>query len=164
MKSPTKRGAIVMLSAFAVTLVTIVIVARESTEPLTRGALDRARQRWRDASIDSYNYHYRMHGSEYEVCVQVGAEIEVLVAGRSPEHVDVDALTVDGLFDMLALELDNIHDSSGPFAGHLDTVIARVRFNAELGYVEHYVRSAAGRGRAASIELIAFLSPPDNAT
>jgi hypothetical protein len=52
--------------------------------------------------------------------------------------------------------LENSTDPAGPFAGRAETVLMRVRFNRELGYVERYLRSSGGQGRGASIEMIEF--------
>jgi len=145
-----------MVAAFLATMLVMILVGRVPTEPLTGAALHDARRRWREAAVRDYDYHYRMHGSTYDVRVRNGVAAEVTVDGRKPSHVDAASLTVNGLFDVLALEVENLNDPHGPFGAQRETTIARVRFNAALGYVEHYVRSAAGGGRAASIELIDF--------
>jgi len=81
---------------------------------------------------------------------------QATVDGRPPTTTDLNAYSVDGLFDTLEQELDNLTDPAGPFTGQAGTVMMRVRFNPEFGYVERYLRSSGGHGRGASIELLEF--------
>ncbi len=145
-----------MAAAFIVGAGGAVFWFREPMGPLTREALATARQQWRAAGIRGYSVRYRMHGSEYSIQWRDGIVEHALVDGRPPTTTDLNAYTIDGLFDTLELELDNLEDPAGPFAGYAKTVLMRVRFNHNLGYVERYLRSSAGQGRGASIEMIEF--------
>ena len=97
-----------------------------------------------------------MHGSEYAIEWRDGIVEQASVDDRPPTTTDLNAYSLDGLFDTLEQELDNLTDPAGPFAGHAGTVLMRVRFNPKLGYVERYLRSSGGHGRGASIEMIEF--------
>ena len=65
--------------------------------------------------------------------------------------------SVEGLFDILELDLENLADPNGPFGHSAQKVIVRVRFNREFGYIERYLRSG-GMIRGATIEVISFRS------
>ena len=145
-----------MGGAFVVGLGVAVLILREPTEPLTADSLHAARQLWREAAIDDYTLRYRMHGSEYAVIVRDDIVTEVTVNGQTPTSVDYRAYDVSGLFDTLEAEIENVTDPHGPFGGRPGAVLMRVRFNARLGYIERYLRSAGGHGRGAAIELIDF--------
>ena len=147
-------------TAFLVTAVVAIIAVREPMEPLTRPALAAAIERWRVSGLTSYDLSFRMNGNVYEVAVRDGVVTSAKLDGRPPTTADVRAYTVDGLFDTLGLELANRDDPTGPFAGAKGGIIMRVRFNAERGYLERYLRSSGGQGRGASIELIGFVPLP----
>jgi hypothetical protein len=70
--------------------------------------------------------------------------------------------SVDGLFRLLDMELENLSDASGPFGQNGQQTTARVRFNEPFGYVQRYLRSAAPGGKPASIQIIEFTPRPDN--
>jgi hypothetical protein len=59
------------------------------------------------------------------------------------------------------MELENLADPAGPFAGRAESVLARVRFNPDLGYPERYLRSAGGFGRGADIQVLEFIKHSD---
>ena len=156
MKGVTRTNLLLMGAAFVIGAVGAVLWFREPMEPLTREALAAARQRWRAAAVRAYEVRYRMHGSEYVIHGRDGIVEEASVNGRPPTTTNLNAYSIDGLFDTLEQELENSTDPAGPFAGRAETVLMRVRFNRELGYVERYLRSSGGQGRGASIEMIQF--------
>lgn len=143
--------------AFVIGLAAFLLIIREPTEQLTIELLASARQRWRQAKIADYNLQYRMHGSEYAVRCRGGAVIEAQVDGNPAMSRDLSNYSVEGLFDILELDLENLADPNGPFGGQTQHVIVRVRFHREFGYVERYLRSG-GMVRAGAIELISFRS------
>ena len=143
--------------AFVIGLTAFLFVLREPMEPLTIELLASARQRWRLAKIADYDLRYRMHESEYAVLCRDGTVIEAQVDGTPAMSRELSNYGVDGLFDILELELENLADPNGPFAGQTRSIIVRVRFNEELGYLERYLRGG-GMGRGATIELISFRS------
>ncbi|MCH8147639.1 MAG: hypothetical protein IH987_06530 [Planctomycetes bacterium] len=147
------------LVAFVIGLTAFVFVLREPTEQLTIESLASAQQRWRLAKIADYDFQYRMHGSEYAVRCRGGAVIEAKVNGKPAMSQDLSNYGVEGLFDILELDLENLGDPNGPFGGPAQQVIVRVRFHGEFGYIERYIRSG-GRVRAGAIELISFRSGP----
>ncbi len=143
-----------MGAAFVVGASGAIVYFREPTEVLTAEGLAAARTRWRNAVVGAYELQYRMHGSQYHLRVRQGRVEELTVNGALPTSADWNAYSVEGLFDTLAAELDNLADPAGPFAGRTQTVFMRVRFHRELGYVERYLRSAAGFGRGATLESV----------
>lgn len=131
-------------------------VSREPTETLTTEGLAAARQRWRAGDVTNYRIRFDMHGSVYEVEVRRGIVETATTDGNPLRSADPGAYSVDGLFETLELELENRSDPRGPFAGRAETMVMRVRFNKELGYVERYLRSSGGMGRGASIVMLEF--------
>lgn len=145
--------------AFVIGLTVFFFVLREPTEKLTIELLASARQRWRLAKIADYDLRYRMHGSEYAVRCRGQAVIETQVDGNPAMSRDLSNYSVEGLFGILELDLENLADPNGPFGPAAQHVIVRVRFNREFGYIERYLRSG-GMSRGAAIELISFRSGP----
>jgi hypothetical protein len=156
MKSVTRTNLFLMCAGFVIGAIGAVLWFREPMEPLTREGLAAARQRWRAAAVRAYEVRYRMHGSEYVIHGRDGIVEEASVNGRPPTTSNLNVYSIDGLFDTLEQELENSTDPAGPFAGRAETVLMRVRFNRELGYLERYLRSSGGQGRGASIEMIEF--------
>ena len=142
--------------AFFAGVTTAILVLREPTEPLTAAALEAARQRWLDADVRDYDLRYRMHGGVYEVTVRDRIVTDVQLNGRPASSADFRAYGVHGWFDILEMELENLSDPGGPFAGREQSMLMRVRFHAELGLVERYLRSSGGVGRSVAVELIEF--------
>lgn len=151
----TRRVGVNLLlasGAFLSTLVVIVLLVREPMTRLTLEQLASARRVWKEAGVHSYDLRYRMHGSAYDVSVRDGIVIDLRVNGQPSTTAQPRAYAVYGLFDTLALELDNLDDPAGPFAGRRDTVLMRVRFHERLGYPERYLRSGGGQARGVVIE------------
>jgi len=155
MTNRTKLNWALFCGAFVVGLAGAVLWLREPMGPFTAESLEAARQRWRDAGIKSYRVRYRMHGSDYDVTVKDSLVADVLVDGRAPLAAELDTYSIPGLFRLLEMELENIHDPNGPFAAGNTRVLARVRFDPRLGYVERYLRSG-GPTQGATIELASF--------
>jgi len=156
MSRRTRTNLLLTCAAFFAGVGAAILWYREPMAPLTRELLAAARQRWRDAGVSSYAIRYRMHGSEYAIQCRNGIVEQASVDDRPPSATDLNAYSVDGLFDTLEQELDNLSDPTGPFAGHAGTVMMRVRFNPKFGYPERYLRSSGGHGRGASIEMVVF--------
>ncbi len=152
----TRTNLILMCAAFLVGAGGAVLWYREPMAPLTREVLAATRQRWRAAGVRGYAVRYRMNGSDYAIDWRDGIVEQASVDGRPPTTTDPNAYSIGGLFDTLEQELENLTDPAGPFAGVAETVLMRVRFNPDLGYVERYLRSSGGHGRGASIEIIEF--------
>lgn len=143
--------------AFVLAVVVMILFVREPTEALSTEALRAAKQRWTQAGVADYRLRYRMHDAVYDVKVEDRVVTGATVDGRVPRTGDLNAYSVEGLFNTLDQELDNLNDPRGPFAGITNTVLMRVRFNEELGFLERYLRSSGGQGRGVSIELIEFV-------
>ena len=156
MTSRTRFNLSLAISAFVISVVLAILLIREPMEPLSSEALQLAQQRWHDARVHHYDVRYRMHGSMYEIKVRDRIVTQAKVDGQAPRTADLKAYSMDGLFEILELELANINDPRGPFSASAQAILARVRFNDKLGYVERYLRSSGGSGRGAVIELIDF--------
>ncbi len=156
MKSKTKMNVVIAMVAFPLGLVVAIVVMREPMEPLTNAAIQIARQQWQHADLRDYQLHYEMNGSEYEVEVRNGLVENLLVNGKTSSTADKKSYSATGLLDLMELELENLNDPGGPFSAQKNTMIARVRFHPQLGYVERYLRSGMGQAKGAFIELIQF--------
>lgn len=155
----TRRGRLrlwLTAGAFVLGLVATLLMIRNPSEPFTRAVFEAARQRWRESGIEDYHMRYRMNGSDYVVTVRDGIVTDVTVDGREPHTTNLQTYGMDGLMDVLALELENLQDANGPFGDQAKTIIARVHFHPKLGYVERYLRSSGGMGRGAAVELLEF--------
>ncbi len=148
------------MAAFPLGLIGAFFVLREPMEPLTHEVLANAKQLWDSSGVRSYDLSYQMHGSYYEVVVRDGIVTSATVNGQPVRTAEIRAYAIDGLFDMLALELDNLDNPAGPFAGSSGSVLMRVRFHDQLGYVERYLRGSGGVGRSVSLEQLVFTKVP----
>jgi len=156
MKLITTRYMLLMGLAFVVGLAGAVWGLRESMVPLTAETLARARGLWASADIRDYDASYRMNGSLCAVKVRGGIVMEVDVDERQSRSAEWGSYSMVGLFDLLQLELENFSDPNGPFAGGKETIVARVRFNEQYGYVERYLRAGGGLPQGATIDRIEF--------
>ena len=156
MKRTTKLNLALAALAFSVVTIGAFLITRERTEPLTEAALAEAGKRWRAAGISDYRIRYEMHGSLYDVTVRDGIVTDATVNDGPLRSADPGAYSIEGLFRTIELELENLNDPRGPFAARAHTMVMRVRFNSDLGYVERYLRSSGGMGRGASIVLTTF--------
>lgn len=152
----SRRRLVLSVAAFLAGLIAALVWVREPTAPLTESLLAEARQRWEQADIRNYSLRYRMHGSEYVVTVRGESVDSVTVNGQPSTSATPAAFGVPGLFETLAVELENRSDPAGPLAGQSETLLMRARFHPELGYPERYIRSAGGGVRGASIEMLEF--------
>ena len=160
LKRSARVNLILMGIAFLATLVVTWLVIREPMEPLSAEVLRMARTRWREASIRDYQIRYDMHGSRYDVRVRDGLVVDLKVGGKQPVNADWGAYSVEGLFDVLEMEVENLTDSHGPFGSQAGSVIARVRFNHEYGHIERYLRSGGAVGLPVAIQLLDFVRNP----
>ena len=151
-----RRNLIVAVCGFLLGLLAAFFYFREPTIPLTQSALAQARQRWKEAAIRAYRATYRMHGSLYEVDVRDGLVVGFTVNGQTPSVAQPGAYSIDGLFDTLQAELENIHDPSIPLGMPPGNVVARVRFDDHLGYPQRYIRGGTGPSRGSSLEMLEF--------
>lgn len=145
-KSP--RFKLVLIAAgFLGGAIAALVYFREPTQILTQEALLAARERWRGAAIGDYDLSYQMQRNNYEVQVRGGIVRDVLVNGLTPTNSEWKAYGMEGLFNVLAEDLDNFREGTTAGGG----VTLRVRFDEKLGYVERYLRSGGGM-RAGTIE------------
>ena len=157
MERRAKRNLILAGGGFVVGITLAIWFLREPTEALTSEVLEAAKERWNATGIRDYDLRYRMHDNLYEVKARNGVVTELKVNGRAARTGDPNAYSVEGLFDTLEQELENVADPAGPLAGGRGTMPMRVRFNAERGHIERYLRGPSGGGRGVTIELIELL-------
>lgn len=155
-----RRNIFVAASAFALGLLATLIYLREPTVPLTNEVLGKARQTWADAGVRNYTTSYRMHGSRYDVVVDSGFVVSIAVNGQTLSISEPAAYSVDGLFETLSAELENIHDPSNPLGTPPGNVVARVRFDEKLGYPVRYIRGGTGLSRGSTMEMLEFRKAP----
>lgn len=151
-----RSHVLIALAAFACGLSIGFILIREPMEPLTAAALERAQERWHEAGVTSYSTRYQLNADSYEVTVDDRIVTSIRVNGQPPTTSDLRNYTVEGLFRVLEMEIENMTDPSGSLALQKNALLARVRFNKERGYVERYLRSSSGIGRSASIQVLEF--------
>lgn len=151
-----RRNVVVSVLALVAGLLLGIWWMREPTVPLTAGVLDEARDRWNRHGPSSYRLRYKMNRDSYDVVVQDGIVIEATVNQQRPRTDNLRAYSMDGLFDLLLLELEAIGDPMGPFSGRAETFLARVRFHPEDGHVERYIRNSAGVAIGAQIQVLQF--------
>jgi hypothetical protein len=156
MAATIKRNLLFALAGFVVAFGGWYWLKREPMEPLTDSALQAAESRWREIGIRDYHLVYRMNQSTYDVQVRDGVVSEVTVDGRRPYAADWRNYAVEGMFELLRLEVENLTDPAGPFAGQGAAIPARVRFNEAAGYPERYLRGGGPAGRSAVIEVLRF--------
>lgn len=147
------KNVLIAFGAFGAGLIVAVVVTRDPLVALTPELLSAARDRWRSAAIDDYDLRYTMHGSDYDVRVRDGIVVEATVDGTTPRNANLGDLSMDGLLRVVQMECDALTDESGPFASGSQSVIARVRFHPQLGYLQRYLRSGGGFGQSAAIDI-----------
>lgn len=156
MKAINKINIVIAIPAFFIGLIVTFFVLREPMEPLKDHSLQVARQLWQNSHNPNYDMSYKMHGGEYDVKVRNNIVESLLLNGKKVTSTDRSAYSMNGLFKILKLEIENLTDPSGPYALQKDTIIARVRYNQKNGHIERYLRSSGGYGKGASIEIIHF--------
>lgn len=143
-------------------MVGTLLVLRRPMEPLSLDALEAARRTWAAAGIDDYDMRYAMAGGAYFVSVRQGHVVTLTRDGeRTTTHRPQD-YSVDGLFDILELELEGLTRPGNPFGADPATTLLRVHFHSKLGYVERYLRAVGGTGRSYGIEVIEFVPHPSS--
>ncbi len=133
-----------------------MIFSRQPMSGLTAESLEIARQKWRTSGIRSYELRYEMYEAEYFVRVREGVVLDLLRDGRETQTHQEAYYTVEGILDVLELELESRDDPKSPFGSSPETTFLRVRFHPEHGYVEQYLRAIGGTGRSQTIKLVEF--------
>lgn len=151
-----RRHALIAMAAFAGGLVIGLLLIREPMAPLTAENLAAARRRWHATGITTYSIRYKLNADLYEVVVEDRIVSSARVNGQPPTSTDWRSFTVEGLFRVLEMELENITAPGGAMAAQKNAILARVRFHHGLGYVQRYLRGSGGMGRPASIQVLEF--------
>jgi len=152
----TKINLLFSIAGLLCGMIGAVLYLRQPLETLTEESLASARVLWKHANITSYDLQYTMQSDLYDVTVRDGIVISVTRDSKPTRSQDARMFGVDGLFEILTLELENLSNPAGPFAGKTGQILMRVRFHPQLGYMERFLRSAGGVGNGASIEMIQF--------
>lgn len=138
-------------SVFTISVVATLFVMREPMSTMTRSMFTAAREQWKQADVVDYDLQYQMNGSDYHIEVRKGIVTVATVDGQQPLSSDWRTYAMNGLFEILSLEIDNQEEGIGPFAGG-GSVLMRVRFNNERGYLERYIRGGAGRNAVIEVQ------------
>lgn len=155
---------LLLLAGAVIGLGVVWWVLREPMEELTADNLAAAQARWESTGVHSYDLLFdiqppgRSAPDRYTVTVRDG---QVLAVRSTEVQVTIDepeSYTVDGLFDILERELKLSLDPTGPLASQDGRTFLRVRFNAELGYPERYLRVIGGTNRS-SLFIVRELRP-----
>ncbi len=133
----------------------LILVFRAPGETLTQDNLDTARARWAQGGPGSYDMEIVVTGAQdnthrVEVRDRAVASMKtggVEVASRSARA----SWTVEGMFDTLQRELENI----GAVHGEAEVVL-RVVYDARLGYPRQFLRHVAGQKNSIEWEVRSF--------
>lgn len=155
-----RRNLLISVAALVAGLAVGLLWIREPMESLTEHSLSEARLRWHREGPSAYWMKYQMNRDTYEVVAVDGHAIEARVNGIAPRTERLGTYSMEGLFDLLESELENIKDPTGPFSGRSEAVIAKVKFHPRDGRVEKYLRNSAGVARGAHIQLLQFEPGP----
>lgn len=144
--SVTPQKILIYGTAFVGGLIAALYVFRVPTVALSTDVLSAARQRWNSAGISDYDLDYLMHGMKYHVQVRQNIVTTARIDGQELHSAELGLYSMDGLFSLLAMELENAEDARPP-------PTLRVKFNAKHGHLERYIRGGSGLGRGTSIEV-----------
>ncbi len=136
------------------------LIVRDPLDPLTPENLAGARKLWRESGIRDYDFRYEMSGSTYDVFVREGGVRRLLRDGASTSTHSPELFTVEGIFEVLDLELDQRDKVSQPSAVARPAMLLYVRFNAEYGYVERFIRVVGGSGKSHGLQTLSFSANP----
>ncbi len=153
-----KWRLLIASSAFTISIGVTLFIAREPMSTMTRALFDDAREKWQQAGIVDYDLQYKMNGSDYHIEVRDSIVTVAMVDGRQPTSSNWGTYAMDGLFEILLLEIDNQEEGIGPFAGG-GSALMRVRFNEERGYIERYLRGGLGRNAVVEVEALTAVVP-----
>ncbi len=123
---------------------------------LTTDSLNDARQRWLSSRINDYDMAVRFDGTQYDVHVRGGGVQSLQLDGEDTTSNRPQDYSVDGIFNILELELENLTSPNNPFGGDRRTTFLHVRFNRDFGYVERYLRAIGGAGRSHTIDVVSL--------
>lgn len=136
--------------------VAAIIYLRRPMVRLNTENLQAARRQWSANGVQNYDMSFSMAGSTYTVRVRDGRIADLRSADTKISTNRPADYTIDGIFDILEMELDALSSPRNPFGGDESTTFLRVRFHPQLGYVEGYLRAVGGTGRSYGIEVIDF--------
>ena len=156
-----RRNIAISVLIVTALVITALAVLRRPMETLTTECLETARAKWDRARIKDYDMTYEMAGGTYVARVRDGRIVSLTRDGQPTTSQRPEDYTVDGLFEILALELENLNDPRNPFGGDSQTTLLRVRFDPHHGYLQRYLRALGGTGRSHGIELLKFTPSPE---
>lgn len=149
------RSRILWLLLAVVLLVTAgfaLSISYRNRNRLTQEKLDAARERWRAAGIESYAIDVTVSGvtsGQYHVVVRNGKITEAKINDQPFDDLaKARPWTVPELFNILQLDLDNESKPGTPGA------YTQVEFDAEAGYLVHYLRHQHGGRQRVEIRVV----------
>ena len=157
---PRRRFWILLIAILVVPLA-LVLVFRESTEPLTRESIENARRLWRSAGLQDYELQLEVRTaggtlSRYDVSVRDGEVVQLRLNGLPAESRRPADFSVPGLFETLERESDLAGEANGPFSATGAQAIMRVRFDENTGHLKRYLRSVTGSRETMEIRTVSF--------
>ncbi len=143
-------------SAAVVAVVAVIVFWPESGETVTREALQRARQVWRQAGILDYDLDLRTSGARegsYHVEVRGGAVRKITIDGRTADPKEAGYYSVEGLFLIVEEELDNA-ERGVPAPGK--DVWLWMKTDPQLGYPVRFIRQVSGTAQGITLDVLKF--------
>ena len=133
----------------------LILVFRAPGETLTQDNLQTARARWTQGGPKSYDMEIVVTGAQdntHNVEVRGGAVVRMKTGGVEVTSKSARASwSVEGMFDTLQRELENIGEVHGT-----SEVVLRVVYDARLGYPKKFLRHVAGQKNSIEWEVRSF--------
>ena len=139
---------------------TLLFLLRKEGDPLTREALDKAREVWAKHGIEDYDMSVTVTGrqsGEHRIEVRGGKVAKMTTGGApAPKHV-WEYWDVNGMFQFLKTELGNAERPRAAYGvDDADDVILRVAFDEQFGYPRRFLRHVLGRDAGSEWRITAF--------
>ena len=145
------------VGAIIATLLLAAWLWRDGTPPLTREMLESAQARWQQAGVKDY-------ALDVEIAGKRAGRVHLEVRGGEPTAMTRDgvtpaqrrtwsAWTVDGMLDMMRMELDAAENPEKGFgAAEGARLVQRAQFDDALGYPLRYERIMLGTDHSLDID------------
>ena len=139
---------------------TLVLMLREEGDPLTRVALDAARETWRNNGTADYEMDIHVEGrqsGEHHVEVRGGRVVRMTTGGAPAQEHVWRFWSVGGMFRFLATELDNASRPKAAYGAADDAeVVLIAAFDDEYGYPRRFFRHVIGKRSGIEWEVRSF--------
>ena len=139
--------------------VALLLFVREPGRGLDDEALAEARARWSRSGPASYSLEIETGGSmeaAHRMEVRDGEVVAMTTNGVEAARSAWEYWSVDGLFAFLETEIANAADPKRAYGVEPGQVVLRVRFDADYGYPEFFLRHVMGRQRGIEWRVTSF--------